>query len=298
MTEGWKKNVVEKKKRYTFAAAIFKNNTKMKLQNKNILITGGASGIGRIMGRLALEKGASAIAIWDINERNLSATKEAHSRYGKVLTYKVDVSSSEMVFATYKQVCEDLGRVDIVIQCAGIVTSNHTFDENTVEEIDRTMKINAVAPMYLGLAALKDMVKRDEGQIVTVASAAGMLSMPKMSIYAASKWASIGWSDSVRIELQRRHSHVKITTVAPYFINTGMFDGIHSKVFPILDPEKTARKILKAVERNKTFAGIPFTYHFIRCMEGLLPQALFDWFYGDVFGIYNVMDHFVGRKKQ
>ena len=124
----------------------------------------------------------------------------------------------------------------------------------------------------------------------------GMLSMPKMSIYSASKWCAIGWSDSVRLELQRMKSHVRITTVAPYFINTGMFDGVRSKVFPILDPEKTAAKIIKSIEHNKTFAGIPFSFHFIRLMEGMLPQALFDWFYGDVFGIYNVMDGFTGRK--
>jgi len=270
----------------------------MKLHNRTILITGGASGIGKIMGRMALQQGAKAVAIWDINEKNIEETIAEHSKYGTVKGYRVDVSSSEAVTESYKTVGQDLGPIDIVIQCAGIVTSNKTFNENTLQDIDRTMMINAVAPMYVGLAALQDMVARDHGQVATVASAAGMLSMPKMSIYTASKWSAIGWSDSVRIELQRMKSHVTITTIAPYFINTGMFDGIHSKIFPILEPEKTARKILKAIEKDRTFAGIPFKYHFIRLMQGIIPERLFDWFFGDVFGLYTVMDHFTGRKKQ
>ena len=268
----------------------------MKLKEKNVLITGGASGIGRIMARMAMQKGAKNVAIWDISEKNINDTLSEHQSYGNIKAYKVDVSSSQMVTNTYAQVVSDLGQVDIVIQCAGIVTSNNTFNNNTIDEIDRTMTINAIAPMYVGLCALKDMVERDNGHVVTITSAAGMLSMPKMSIYSASKWCAIGWSDSVRVELQRMKSHVRITTVAPYFINTGMFDGVRSKVFPILDPEKTAAKIIRAVERNKTFAGIPFSFHFIRLMEGLLPQKIFDWFYGDVFGIYDVMDNFKGRR--
>ncbi len=269
----------------------------MKLKDRTILITGGASGIGRIMGRMALQQGAKAVAIWDINEKNIEETVSDHAQYGTVKGYRVDVSSSEAVFEAYQTVGKDLGIIDIVIQCAGVVTSNKTFNENTIQDIDRTMTINAIAPMYVGLAALQDMVARDHGQVVTVASAAGMLSMPKMSIYTASKWSAVGWSDSVRIELQRMKSHVRITTVAPYFINTGMFDGIRSKVFPILDPEKTARKILKAVEKDRTFAGIPFKFHFIRLMQGIFPERLFDWLFGDVFGLYTVMDHFTGRKK-
>lgn len=269
----------------------------MKFQDKNVLITGGASGIGKIMARIALQKGAKCVAVWDISEKNIADTLAEHQSYGNINAYKVDVSSSQTVEESYCQVVKDLGQVDIVIQCAGIVTSNNTFNNNTIDEIDRTMRINAIAPMYVGLCALKDMVSRDSGHLVTITSAAGMLSMPKMSIYSASKWCAIGWSDSVRLELRRMRSHVRITTVAPYFINTGMFDGVRSKVFPILDPEKTAAKIIRAIERNKDFAGIPFSFHFIRLMEGMLPQRVFDWFYGDVFGIYNVMDHFTGRNK-
>ena len=150
--------------------------------------------------------------------------------------------------------------------------------------------------MLVALQALPDMISRNRGHICNIASAAGMLSNPKMSVYAASKWAVIGWSDSVRIELKQMRSKVHFTTIAPYYINTGMFDGVKSRFFPILKPEKVARKILRAIEKNKDFKGLPFSFHFIRTCQALLPSAWFDKILGDWVGIYSTMDNFTGRK--
>lgn len=268
----------------------------MKFENANVLITGGASGIGKIMGRMALEKGASRLIIWDINPKNIaSATKEL-SILGKVNGYIVDVSNNELVTESYNRVSDECGHIDILINCAGIVTSNKTFDKQTYDEIVRTMNINTLAPMFVSRAVLPDMLTRNRGHICTIASAGGMISNPKMSVYAASKWGVIGWSDSVRIELQEMKSDVRITTVAPYYINTGMFDGVKSRIIPILEPEYAARKIINAIERDKIFKGIPFGFHFIRFWQAILPVRIFDWLFGEVFGIYHSMDEFTGRK--
>ena len=269
----------------------------MKIKNKVILITGGASGIGRIMGRRALEKGAEALIIWDINQANIDQTCKEFSALGTTLGQRVDVSSSEQIAKAYATIKAQLGRVDLLINCAGIVTGNRYFDQMSEEEIHRTMQINSLAPMQVALQLLPDMIARNEGHICNIASAGGMLSNPKMSVYAASKWAVIGWSDSVRIELAQERSKVRITTIAPYFINTGMFDGVRSPIFPILDPDRTSRKIIRAIERNKKFKGIPFGFHFIRLMQGLFPTVAFDWFFGKVLGIYSAMDNFKGRKE-
>ena len=269
----------------------------MKFNGQKVLITGGASGIGRIMGEMALRKGAQLLVIWDINEKSIDETVKSHLSYGYAKGYRVDVSDNANVLEAYEKVKNECGDIDIIIQCAGVVTSNNTFDKNNVAEIDRTMTINAIAPMYVAHAFIGDMIRRNHGHICTIASAAGMLSNPKMSIYAASKWAVIGWSDSVRIELARMKSKVRMTTIAPYYINTGMFDGVSSKIFPILEPVKTSAKIIRAIEKDRDFRGIPFGFHFIRFWQGVLPTRFFDWFFGDVFGIYHTMDHFTGRKK-
>ena len=270
----------------------------MKFRNANVLITGGASGIGRIMGRIALEKGASNLIIWDINPVNIESTKHDLGKIGKVRGYVVDVSDNKRVHEAYQTVVKECGGVDILINNAGIITSNKTFDLQTEDEILRTMQINTIAPMFVARAVLPDMLKRNKGHICTIASAGGMLSNPKMSVYAASKWGVIGWSDSVRIELQEMKSDVRVTTIAPYYINTGMFDGIKSRIIPILKPEYVARKVIKAIERNKIFKGIPFGFHFIRFWQTVLPVRIFDLFFGKVIGIYHVMDKFTGRKTE
>ncbi len=268
----------------------------MKIKNSSVLITGGASGIGRIMGRMALERGASRLIIWDINPQNIALTISELSRIGKVNGYVVDVSRNEMVVEAFNKVKAECGEIDILINCAGIVTSNKTFDKMTSDEIVRTMNINTIAPMFVARAMLPGMIARNKGHICTIASAGGMLSNPKMSVYAASKWGAIGWSDSVRIELQEMKSDVHVTTVAPYYINTGMFDGVKSRIIPILKPEYVARKVLNAIERNVSFKGIPFGFHFIRFWQAILPTRVFDWLFGDLFGIYHTMDEFTGRK--
>ena len=272
----------------------------MKFNEKIVLITGGASGIGRIMGELALKKGASALVIWDINQANIDATISEMKAFGKVVGYRVDVSDYNMVEASYAQVKSEVGDVDIFINSAGIITSNRTFDLCSVEEMDRTIKVNTLAPMYVTRQVLPDMIKRNSGHICNIGSAGGMLPNPKMSIYSASKWASIGWSDSVRIELQDMKSKVRVTTIAPYYITTGMFDGVKSKVFPLLNPQKVSERVIGAIEGNKKMLmlmkWIPYPHHFIRLLQAVLPMRVFDWLMSDVLGIYHAMDNFTGRK--
>ena len=268
----------------------------MKLNNRNVLITGGASGIGKIMGRMALEKGAKCLIIWDINEQNIAATLEELSAKGKVMGYRVDVGDIEAVRTAYATTVKECGDIDVLINNAGIITGNRTFDQVSIEEIDRTMRINAIAPMYVAHAMLPDMLRRGVGHICNITSAGGMLGNPRMAVYGASKWAAIGWSDSVRIELQEQKSPVRVTTVTPYYINTGMFNGVKSPIIPILKPEYVAKRVIRAIEKNRIFRGIPFGLHFIRFWQFILPIPVFDFFFGKVFGIYHTMDNFTGRK--
>jgi all-trans-retinol dehydrogenase (NAD+) len=261
---------------------------------KRVLITGGASGIGRIMGEMVLRKGAELI-IWDIDPNSTAKTVEELSKVGKVTAHIVDVSDTAMVIRTAAAVTAAQGGIDILINNAGIVTGKY-FSDHTHDEIDRTMAINAAAPMHLTLVFLQNMIARNSGHICTIASSAGLISNPRMSVYAASKWAATGWSDSLRIEMQRLKLNIGVTTVTPYYINTGMFEGVRSWLVPILKPEAVARKIIRGIEHNRIFVSMPWSMRFVRFSQGLLPIRVFDWLVGDVMGIYNTMDHFTGRK--
>ncbi len=265
------------------------------LKGKNVLITGGASGIGKIMARLMLERNATVI-IWDINQSNIDATIAEFSAKGKIFGFNVDVSNVSQIQETAKEIKQKIGIVDVLINNAGIVVGKY-FSEHSASDIAKTIDINTSAPMYVTMAFLGDMLSQNSGHICNIASSGGLISNPKMSVYAASKWAIVGWSDSLRLEMEQMNKKVNVTTIMPYYINTGMFDGVKSKI-PILKPEATAFTIVKAIENNKKMIAIPgYIYRLTRFSQAILPLSVFDWVMDSVLGIYKTMEHFTGRKK-
>lgn len=268
----------------------------MDFKNKTVLITGGCSGIGKIMCRKSLERGCSKLIIWDINEVGLLQTKEEFSKIGgEISTYKVDISDLDEIKITAQRVRTQVGTVDVLINNAGIVVGKY-FHQHTHDQIERSMHINSNAPMHIALEFLPAMISKNSGAVCNIASSAGLISNPKMSVYAASKWAVIGWGDSVRLEMEQLKKNVSVTTIIPFFINTGMFDGVKSKVLPILEPEKSSERIIKAIENETKMLAMPLPYWFIRLSQGILPIPAFDWVMKNVFGIYDTMKEFTGRK--
>lgn len=264
------------------------------LNNKTVLITGGGSGIGKIMVRLMLERKAKVI-IWDISQENINQTLTEFSNNKNLFGFKIDVSNPEEIKEIANRVKQEIGIVDVLINNAGIVVGKY-FDEHTNTDIAKTMEINAIGPMYVTKEFLDGMLNQNSGHICNIASSGGLISNPKMSVYASSKWAMIGWSDSLRLEMMQKNKAIKVTTIMPYYINTGMFDGVQSKI-PILEPEAAALTIVKAIEKDKKMVTIPgYIYRFTRLGQALLSINAFDWFAGKVLGIYKTMEHFVGRK--
>ena len=267
----------------------------MRLKDKTVLITGGASGIGKIMVRLMLERNAKVI-IWDINQSRIEKAISAFSNLGVIAGFNVDVSNIKQIQEAAKKVKQELGSVDVLINNAGIVVGEY-FHEHSTLDIIKTMDVNANAPMLITAEFLKDMLNKNSGHICNIASSGGIISNPKMSVYAASKWSVIGWSDSLRLEMKQLKKNVNVTTIMPYYINTGMFDGVKSKI-PILEPEVTALTIVKAIEKNKKMLTIPgYLYRFTRLGQAVMSINMLDWFAGRVLGIYNTMEHFTGHKK-
>ena len=265
------------------------------LKDKIVLVTGGASGIGKIMVRLLLERAAKVI-IWDINELKIAETILEFSNKGTISGFTIDVSNVNQIKETALKVKEEIGAVDLLINNAGIVAGKY-FHEHTTLDISKTMEINANAPMHITKEFLNEMLAQNSGHICNIASSGGLISNPKMSVYAASKWSLVGWSDSLRLEMEQLKKNINVTTIMPYFINTGMFDGVKSKI-PILNPEVAALTIIKAIEKNKRMVTIPgYIYRLIKLGQGFMSINVLDWFAGNVLGIYKTMEHFTGHKK-
>ncbi|MHA6697608.1 SDR family oxidoreductase [Chryseobacterium sp. A321] len=267
----------------------------MNFQHKTVLITGGASGIGKIMARKSLERGCKSLLLWDLNLEALEAvSQEFESLGGSVDIYRVDVSKSEEITQAAKQVFEKHGAVDVLINNAGVVFKGY-FHENSGFQIEQSLRVNSTGPMLIAKEFLGPMMAKNSGSICNIASSAGLISNPKMAVYAASKWALTGWSDSLRLEMEELKKEVHVTTIMPFFINTGMFDGVKSKLLPILDPEKTSEKIMRAIEKHSGLLALPLPYWFIRLTQGILPAKVYQWVMRDVFGIYDTMNEFKGR---
>ncbi len=140
------------------------------------------------------------------------------------------------------------------------------------------------------------MLERNRGTVVTIASAAGLLGVAKQTDYAASKSAAIGFTESLRAELRDAKSAVRTLVFMPYFIDTGMFEGVRTRfplLLPILDQHKVARRVIKGVERGTQQIMTPPMVRTVPLLR-VLPVRAFDAV-ADFFGINHTMDHFVGR---
>lgn len=267
---------------------------------KTVLITGAAMGMGKIYAQKAVAEGAAAVVLWDINAVEMDNTvAELRAQGGKVHPYLVDVSKLDAIIEAAAKVKAEVGNPDILFNNAGVVRSKFFWEHDHVKDTWFTMSINALAPMYIAREFLPAMIdnKSQQQRIVNVASAAGLISNPRMSVYCASKWSATGWSDSVRIELEQEgHSHVRITTVNPTYIATGMFEGAKSMLFtPILTPEYVTDRVWLAMKRGTPRLILPWTVYLSNALKGLLPVRGFDWMATHVFGVYKTMDSFKGR---
>ncbi len=215
--------------------------------------------------------------LWDVDESALNDTlTELADGPCEVSGYIVDVSDAAAVADTAAAVLDDLGRIDVLVNNAGVVRGNQYFWETDLERDTKfTIDVNTLAPMYVAHAFLPAMIAAPgECRMLNLASAAGFTPNPRMAVYAASKWAVIGWSDSVRLELkQADHDHVKVTTVCPYYVRTGMFDGAKSApLLPILDPAEVVDEAWTATLDGRPFVVLPKTVHAQRDAQRCRPD--------------------------
>ncbi|MFH5209905.1 SDR family NAD(P)-dependent oxidoreductase [Antrihabitans sp. NCIMB 15449] len=272
------------------------------VENKTVLVTGGAMGLGKLFATRAAEEKAAAVVLWDINEEALKATAaELEAAGGTIHTYKVDVSSADSIAEAAKSVRENVGTVDVLFNNAGIVRGNKYFWETeNRKDIEQTVAINSLGPMYVALEFLPGMIASGaESRVVNIASSAGLVANPRMAVYAASKWAAVGWSDSVRLELEQAgHDHIRITTVCPTYINTGMFDGT-KKIFltPVLEQEAVVNDTWTEMIKGGPFLILPWTSRLNKFLGGVLPVRLRDAFLSGV-GVYSSMEDFKGHDKK
>lgn len=265
---------------------------------KNVLVTGGAGGIGRLLSEKVLKAGADNLIIWDKDTDLLSLTVDQLTEAGfPVHAYVVNLTDLEQIRAAGKMVLNEIGPVDILFNNAGSVIGE-PFVHNTPEQIDQVIRVNVLGVMQTTRAFLPAMIERNSGHIVNISSAAGLMANPKMSVYVGSKWAVTGWSESLRLELEALGKELHVTTVQPGYIHTGLFEGVKAPVLtPILDPDAITDKIFRAVEHNKIFLREPFMVKLVPFLKGVMPTRFFDFLADKLFRVYSSMETFKGRNE-
>jgi short-subunit dehydrogenase len=264
-----------------------------------VLITGAAMGMGRLYALRAAREGAAVVILWDVDAGGLAATAAEVTALGaRAVIRQVDLADRAAIAEAAAEARAE-GPLALLVNNAGIVRGALFWDHRPEQDIALTMDINALAPMYVTHAFLPDMMA-DAGRprrILNIASAAGTVSNPRMSVYAASKWAVIGWSDSLRLELEQQgYGHLAVTTFCPSYISTGMFDGARGPLLtPLMTPEDAVDRAWRATVAGQPQLIAPATAQLGKVLRGLLPVRAWDFVGGKVFGIYSTMDKFTGR---
>jgi len=261
-------------------------------RDKKVLMTGAASGIGRLVAQVISAEGGRLI-LWDIDAEGLRETADELAT--DPATYVVDLSRRADIADAAARVLKAEGAVDVLINNAGIVSGKPLL-EIADDAIERTFAVNALALFWTTRAFLPAMIRQRSGHIVTIASAAGIAGTARMTDYCASKFAAMGFDDSLRMELKRLKHPVHTTVVCPFYISTGMFEGAKTRfpfLLPIITPEYATRRIVNAIRRRRRRLLMPrlvYTVYLVR----LLPVSWYDAVM-NFLGVTRSMDDFVGR---
>lgn len=231
------------------------------IAGETVLVTGSGSGLGRLLSVRFARLGARLV-LWDIDKNgNEETARLIKAAGGQAWTFQCNVADSKAVYETAAKVKDLVGRVDIVINNAGVVSGKKLLDISD-DMVVKTFQINSLAHFWVVRAFLPEMLSANHGHIVSIASLAGLGGVARLTDYCGSKFAAVGFQESLAMELANEgYTGIRTTTVCPFFINTGMFDGAEPGIFGFLEPEYVADETVHAVLSNKTLLILPKVFY-------------------------------------
>jgi len=199
----------------------------MNLTNKIVIITGAGSGIGAATAKLFGTHGATVV-VSDINMENAQKTAdEINESGGKAMAVKTDVTKFEEVESLIAETVQAYDRLDVMVNNAGIGGANQNKTaEHTHEDWHNVIAVNQTGVFYCMQVALQQMMKQGHGNIVNVASLAGLKASGNNLSYSASKFAVVGMTKSAALEYG--HKNIRINAVCPGYTNSALLDQLLS----------------------------------------------------------------------
>jgi NAD(P)-dependent dehydrogenase (short-subunit alcohol dehydrogenase family) len=261
-----------------------RNRRTIDLAGKVVVITGGSRGLGLVLARALVERGARVAICARDAEELARARRELEALGGDVLTAQCDVTVRDDVMGFIAAVEDDFGAIDVLINNAGTIQVG-PIELMTAEDFEQALAVNLRGPLHAMLAVLPGMRRRKAGRIVNIASIGGKVAIPHLAPYSTSKFALVGLSEAMRIELVR--DGIYVTTVCPGLMRTGsprhaFFKGNHQAEYAwftigdslsatSISAETAARHIIRGFARGDAEVIISAQAKLASLIHGISP---------------------------
>jgi NAD(P)-dependent dehydrogenase (short-subunit alcohol dehydrogenase family) len=252
------------------------------IRGKTVLVTGAASGIGRETA-LAFARESAVLLLADIDAGGMAEVRQEVERIGAACrTYVADVSSAESVSEMAKSITSEFGGLDVLVNNAGVFVWGD-FIDTTIEDWQWLMGVNLWGPIHTMRAFLPGMIERGGGHLVNVASGGGLVTLPALSGYCATKFALVGLSEALWQEVRDRG--ISVTTVCPGSTRTPIINNIRVRgldrdkltrvIFPVANrypADRVGAAIVDAVKRDRAFVVLSANIKFMWWVKRLSPS--------------------------
>lgn len=246
----------------------------MRVLGSRVLITGAGRGLGFAIASAFAGAGAKVV----VTDLDADRVRDAAAKLPGACGYALDVTCPEQIADVRARLAAEHGPIDVLVNNAGVVFGGPFLDV-PIGKHQATVNVNLSGVLAVTHAFLPDLLARPAGHLVNVASASAVIALPNATTYAATKWAVLGFTESLQEELRllgRRN--VVVTAVCPGYITTGLFDGADPGALAgWLTPEKVAGAVVRAVQARREFVMLPFV---LRAMYGLCAGLPRTWYKG------------------
>lgn len=243
-------------------------------KDKNVMITGASSGIGR---GLALELGRRGAKLGlvarraDLLDGIVAELKDAGAQ---AVALPASVEDAGAMRAAVERLRAEFGPIDVMIANAGIGTTTDAAELDP-SEVARIFGVNVIGAASSVAAVVPEMVKRGSGQIVAISSLAAYRGLPKSASYGASKAAVSAFFESLRLDLGPRG--IDVTIIHPGFIKTPLTAGREAQMPFLMELDYAVDKIIGAIAKRKKSYAFPWQLASIVRLGMIMPNSMYDW---------------------
>ncbi len=245
-----------------------------------VFITGASSGIGAALAHEYAKRHQNEDTTIGLVARRSEHLQELQASLQdaykiKCAIYPLDVRDSAALALAAADFMQQYGTPNVVIACAGVSRGTLTEHQEDIAAFQAVMDINVLGLVHTFQPFIVAMRKAGQGQLVGIASVAGIRGLPGAGAYSASKAAAIAYLESLRVEMAR--DNIAVTTIAPGYIRTPMTDVNQYKMPFLMDADIAATKFVNAIEHKRRFVVIPWQMGWVARFMRFIPPVLWDF---------------------